>query len=291
MISVPIPLPVVSAVEMHTGAKISAFSPAAGGCINDGGRITTSAGVYFLKWNASGKYPGMFEAEAKGLSLLRDAAELEVPVVVHYGNAEDYQFLLLEYVATGERSPSYWEDFGRGLAAMHKHTASMCGLDHDNYIGSLPQNNRQTSSWVEFFIHQRLEPQLRLALSSKALDETASGTFARLFNKLPSLLPAELPSLLHGDLWSGNIMTTASGRPCLIDPAVYYGHREVDLAMTQLFGGFDAIFLESYEDVYPLLPGYEERLELYNLYPLLVHVNLFGGGYARQVMSVLNSFV
>ena len=118
-----------------------------------------------------------------------------------------------------------------------------------------------------------------------------SKKFKVLFGKLQTILPDERPSLLHGDLWAGNIMTTSDGQPCLIDPAVYFGHREVDLAMTQLFGGFDAAFFESYGEVYPLLPGYEERLDLYNLYPLLVHVNLFGGGYGRQVISVLNKFV
>lgn len=286
-----IPSPVADAVARETGASLTGFSPASGGCINNGGQVVTSAGHYFLKWNDGTRYPRMFETEAKGLALLAGPSALRVPRVITAGAAASYQFLLMEYVESGRRSLDYWENFGRGLALIHRQSAPAFGLDHDNYIGSLPQRNRQHSSWTEFFINARLEPQLKLALQAKALEASASRKFAQLFSRLPELLPGEPPSLLHGDLWGGNLMTTSSGQPCLIDPAVYYGHREVDLAMTQLFGGFDPVFFHAYDDAFPLLPGYEERLALYNLYPLLVHVNLFGGGYAGQVMSVLNRFL
>jgi protein-ribulosamine 3-kinase len=233
----------------------------------------------------------MFQAEAKGLHILGASETLRIPEVIHVGEEGSFQYLLLEYIDDGRKSPDFWESFGRGLAKMHKQSASRFGLDHNNYIGSLPQDNRESGSWIEFFIERRLRSQLAIALQNNGLNKSAASDFDKLFAKLNSLLPDERPSLLHGDLWGGNLMIADNGEACLIDPAVYYGHREVDLAMTQLFGGFDSVFFESYNEEFPLLPGYRERLDLYNLYPLLVHVNLFGGGYAAQVMSVLRRFL
>jgi len=285
-----IPPAIVAEIEAYTGSPVTAFAPASGGCINHGGRIATSGGRCFLKWNDLRKFPGMFYAEARGLSLLGKAEALRVPDVIHAGAAGDFQFILLEYIAAGARSRNYWRDFGAGLAALHMKSATEFGLDHDNYIGSLPQKNTLTSSWIEFFIEQRLEVQLQIARDEGRLGEGFSKKFEALFNRLSSLLPEEPPALLHGDLWGGNLMTTSEGEPCVIDPAVYYGNREADLAMTQLFGGFDPSYIDRYNEVHSLLPGYEARLDLYNLYPLLVHVNLFGGGYMGQVVSILNRF-
>lgn len=285
-----IPSTIAAEIERQTGA-IKGFSSASGGCINNGGRIDTASGKYFLKWNDRKKFPGMFAVEAKGLSLLRQANVIYVPAVIHVGLAGEFQFLVLEYIQMGASDASYWRRFGSGLAALHKSSATTFGLDHNNYIGSLRQENKQSTSWVEFFIEQRLKAQLELAVDGKRIDHGLFRKFDALFAKLHTFLPEEPPSLLHGDLWSGNIISTVQGQPCLIDPAVYYGHREMDLAMTQLFGGFDCAYLDSYNEEYPLIPGYEERLDLYNLYPLLVHVNLFGGGYERQVADVLRRFV
>lgn len=278
-------------IEAHTGSLVRDFNFASGGCINNGGRVATTNDVFFLKWNDRMQFPGMFEAEAKGLSLLRRSSPLVAPEVLLSGQAESYQFLLMEYIDEGRRASSYWRDLGVGLAALHNARSKEFGLDHDNYIGSLPQHNKPSGSWVEFFVEQRLRVQLQIALDKGAFDESSSRKFEELFDRIPALIPTEPPSLLHGDLWGGNIMTSSQGRPCIIDPAVYYGHREVDLAMTQLFGGFDDSFLDSYREAYPLAPGYEERVVLYNLYPLLVHVNLFGGGYAAQVMHALKRFL
>lgn len=287
-----VPREIVVEIEGLTGSTIRDFDFASGGCINNGGRIATSDGDYFLKWNDRAGFPGMFEAEAKGLSLLRAAtSSLIVPKVAHAGQAETFQFLLMEYIADGRRGPAYWQQLGAGLAVLHRSSADYYGLDHDNYIGSLSQFNKPSGSWVKFFVEQRLQVQLQLAIDNKALAESSVRKFEKLFEIIPGILPEEAPALLHGDLWSGNVMTSPEGKPCLIDPAVYFGHREVDLAMTQLFGGFDATFLESYREAYPLMPGFEERLRLYNLYPLLVHVNLFGGGYVRQVLHELEAFL
>ena len=164
------------------------------------------------------------------------------------------------------------------------------GLDHDNYIGSLPQSNHQHTSWVEFFIEERLEKQIALAKNSGALNNSTIQQFNNLFKRLKEIIPEEKPSLLHGDLWNGNYMLAADGCACLIDAAVYYDHREMDLAMTRLFGGFPEEFYESYHETFPLSSGFEERVDIHNLYPLLVHVNLFGGSYISQVKSVLSRF-
>lgn len=286
-----IPTAIVNAIEAHTASRLRDFTPVSGGCINNGGQVTIGNSTYFLKWNDLKKYPGMFEAEAKGLSLLALPNALKVPQVIFVGSAGHYQFLLLQHIDGGVRRGDYWEHFGTRLAAMHKTSSVRFGLDHDNYIGSLRQHNDESSTWVDFFITQRLMRQVEVAMNAGRLDIATRRRFDGLFARLPSLLPEEAPSLLHGDLWSGNLMTTSDGNPCVIDPAVYFGHREVDLAMTQLFGGFDNRFFDSYNDTFPLLAGYKERLDLYNLYPLLVHVNLFGGGYASQVSSTLKKFL
>ncbi len=285
-----LPAPIAEELEVHVGT-LKEFSATGGGCINPGGKLVTTSGVFFLKWNDAKRFPGMFAVEADGLEMLRRPGALYVPNVVHSGRAGMFQFLLLEFISQSVRRENYWDEFGRSLAQLHQQSSTQYGLDQDNYIGSLRQKNTLTSSWIRFFIDARLRPQLQTGLERRSIDYTLTAKFEALFEKLPSLLPEERPSLLHGDLWSGNLMTTSAGRPCLIDPAVYFGHREVDLAMTQLFGGFDDRFFDAYNECYPLITGYEDRLPLYNLYPLLVHVNLFGGGYKAQVEQVLKQFV
>lgn len=286
-----IPGEIFQYVEDLTKDRIRDFTFAGGGCINKGGRLTTDKGRYFLKWNDADRYPGMFEAEAKGLALLHKADCLRVPFPVDNGRAGSYQFLLLEYIEEGRKSVDHWENFGTGLAALHRQSSETFGLDHDNYIGSLRQHNHRESSWTEFFVEHRLRPQLDLARRAKRIDGMIGRKFESFFEKLPTILPAERPSLLHGDLWSGNLLADERGQPCLIDPAVYYGSREVDLAMTQLFGGFESAFIDSYNSVFPLLPGYSTRFDMYNLYPLLVHLNLFGSSYRAQVVSILGQYL
>jgi protein-ribulosamine 3-kinase len=271
--------------------SLTSFSFSSGGCINNGGRLATSAGNYFIKWNNRKKFPGMFNAESKGLKLLAETRTLYIPQVLLQGEAGDHQFIVLEFVEEKPKRKDYWETLGEGLSEMHRKTCPTFGLDHDNYIGSLPQMNQPSSNWIEFFINNRLNAQLQLALIDNKIDRKTANDFQTVFKKLPSLLPGEVPALLHGDLWSGNLIVNEMGEPCLIDPAVYYGHREAEIAFTTLFGGFSEKFYESYHASYPLSSGFEQRRNLYNLYPLLVHVNLFGGGYVSQVVSILRAFV
>ncbi len=261
-----------------------------GGDINSAVKLCSSEGNYFIKWNDAIKFPEMFCKEANGLSLLARANYLRIPSVVSTGSAGKYSFLILEFLESGSISSNFWHQFGEALSNMHKSSDKIFGLDHDNYIGSLVQSNKQHQDWISFFIEERIQVQLKLAFDSKLINEAILHAAERLFGLLNGIMPKEAPALLHGDLWSGNYMVDALGNPCLIDPAVYYGHREMDLAMTKLFGGFNSEFYEAYHQNFKLEEGWENRMDIYNLYPLLVHVNLFGGHYVSQVASILNFF-
>ena len=176
------------------------------------------------------------------------------------------------------------------MAKLHKHSADSFGLDHHNFIGKLPQSNSQKESWADFFISERIEPQIKLGVDSEKFSPAIFSQLNKLHSVVEKLFPPEKPSLLHGDLWSGNYMYTTNGIASIYDPAVYYGHREMDLAMTRLFGGFTKDFYAGYQSEYPLEDGFEERVQLCNLYPVLVHANLFGGGYIQQAKSLLVRF-
>lgn len=276
--------------RLGTDIRISQTSSVGGGCINEATRINTSGGTFFVKWNDAKKYPGMLEAEAKGLLLLEQAQEIRVPKVIEQAIVDATQYLILEYIESEAIVTDFWIDFGRSLARLHKHSSGTFGLNHPNYIGWLPQSNNQHSTWIEFFIRERLKPQIKLAVDSHRIDKRVVVDFDRLFSQLESIFPVEKPSLLHGDLWSGNYIIGSKGEPCIIDPAVYYGHREMDLAMSRLFGGFAPDFYKGYQAEFPLGQGWEQRMDICNLYPLLVHVNLFGGGYVAQVEGILRRF-
>jgi fructosamine-3-kinase len=279
------------AVEARLG-PVRAVTPVSGGCINHGVRVETADGPLFLKYNDDAP-PGLFAAEAGGLDALRDAADgaLRVPRVLAHAGAEAGApaWLAMEWLAPGRRGGDFGARLGRGLAAVHAAPAAEWGWDAGNFIGSLAQENRPTSGgWAAFWRARRLEPQLALARRDGRLPGREAD-WARLFERLPELLaPAEEdgPSLLHGDLWGGNVVAAADG-PALIDPAVYRGHREADLAMTELFGGFGADFHAAYREARPVQVGYETRRAVYQLYYLLVHVNLFGGGYVQQTAETL----
>jgi len=275
---------------LQTTAEIK-FQPVGGGSINNSYHASAGEKSVFVKLNNADAYPGMFEAEARGLELLSKNSRFEIPRVLKTGAENNTAYLVMEWITNGGQNPDFWENFAQNLADMHRQSADQFGLDHTNYIGSLPQQNDVRDSWSEFYIEMRLEPQLRMARDSGHADAALIRSFEKLFARMENLFPVEPPVLLHGDLWSGNFICTNSGQATIFDPAVYYGHREIDLAMSKLFGGFDRSFYEFYHENYPLENGWQERIPLGQLYPLLVHVNLFGGGYLSQVKSCLRGFV
>lgn len=271
-------------------SSIMDTSAVSGGCINECYKLNTREESYFVKYNFAHSFPDMFVAEAKGLSLLKSAQTIHVPEVIYQNEAGKYEFLLLEYIAEGNKTRDFWENFGRNLARLHCTSHEFFGLDHDNYIGSLPQLNKQGLTWEEFLVLNRLDPLVRKAFDQKLLSREDIKGFERIYPKIENLLPKEKPSLLHGDLWSGNFIVNSQGEACLIDPAVYYGHREMDMAMTKLFGGFPVDFYNFYNEENPLEKGWEKRVEFNQIYPLLVHLLLFGSSYAQQIRYILRKY-
>ncbi len=292
-----LPGPVRKGVEAALSSRftrsveILEAAPVTGGCIHQTQRLSTNLHEdFFLKW-AQDPLSDVFAAEADGLRALREATDLTVPEVIGYSEiGEDSAWLLLEFVPRGSPATDYSEHLGGALADLHKAREGRCGWHRSNYIGSLPQTNSTMDDWPAFWWSERLEPQMALARDSRRL-AGLDREWVTLESKLPALLGGVADdghSILHGDLWSGNVYPGADGMPVLVDPAVYRGHREVDLAMTELFGGFSNAFYAAYEEHHPLMDGYEEiRRHVYQLYPLLVHVNLFGGGYVDGAMRAL----
>jgi fructosamine-3-kinase len=233
-----------------------------------------------------------FQREAEGLAWLAEAAAVRIPRVVATSEGSDPGFLALERIEPGPRSPASEERLGRELAALHRAGAPSFGLADDNFLATLPQDNRPLTDWASFYRERRLRPLLDRARARGLVGRSLSARFDALFARMPQLVgPEEPPARLHGDLWGGNWLVDAAGTPHLIDPAVYGGHREIDLAMMRLFGGFGRRVFDAYEEAAPLAPGAEERVELYQLYPLLAHVVMFGGGYVGQLESALAAYV
>ena len=272
------------------GVRITGADPVGGGCISPVARLVTEdGGRFFLKWTAQGQPAGLLTAEARGLRLLRGTGTVRVPEVIGAPAAED-PWLLLEWIEPGAPSPSAWRHLGEGLAALHRCLGERFGAGHPNFIGPRPQANDPVPSWPAFWRTRRLEPQLRLAMEADVFSSGDAARLERLLDALDDLIgpgDEEGPSVLHGDLWSGNVHMAAEGRPAIVDPSAYHGHREVDLAMAELFGGFGPEFRDAYERAWPLSSGYPVRRAVYQLYYLLVHVNLFGGGYVAGCRRAL----
>ena len=254
-----------------------------GGCINEAFRWDG----YFIKTN-SRECSDMFEAEKLGLLTLFRTMTVRVPQTVCSGTTSDRSFLILELLPLGSPDESSQANLGRQLAALHRSTGPDFGWIRDNYLGTTNQPNTATESWIDFLREYRLGYMLRLAanygFSFRGAD-TLLNNLDSFFEEMP------LPSLLHGDLWGGNASVLADGTPTIFDPAVYFGDRECDLAMTRLFGGFDAAFYRAYEEKWPLSPGNERRTDLYNLYHILNHSILFGGSYARQAQTMIDTLL
>lgn len=270
--------------------QVSELVRMGGGSINTALTIKTNQGNFFVKFNDAVAYPDLFTLEARNLELLRSTRSLHIPQVISVFEFEGTSLLMMEMIEAGTPHYDFWRDFGTGLARIHKHTNQSFGLDYDNYIGSLKQINTPKNNWIEFFIECRLNPMLRLAIDSGKADQQLVKKFESLYLRLDEIFPQEAPALLHGDLWSGNCMADMDGDPVIYDPAVYYGHREMDLAMSKLFGGFEEEFYEAYNEEYPLEKHWQQRIAICNLYPLLVHVNLFVGSYIQSVKNIVNRF-
>jgi fructosamine-3-kinase len=276
-----------AAIESTLGTTVRSGARVSGGDINQAFSVVLADEQrVFVKTNPNAPEK-MFTLEARGLEWLRETGTVRVPRVLAVSESTP-RFLILEYLEPRRRTNDYDQVLGRELAALHRAPAAGFGLDYDNFIANLPQSNDAKQSWAEFYVEERLRSQLGRAVSKRNAPAHWTSRFERLFAKLSEFVPNEPPQRLHGDLWNGNVHVGSNGGPCLIDPAVYAGHREVDLAMMRLFGGFGASVFAAYEEAFPLLPGSQERVALYQLYPLLVHVNLFGGSYVQQVEARLS---
>lgn len=253
-----------------------------GGSIN---RAYLCQGVdqqFFVKTNSANRV-SMFAAEAEGLLALAKCCAVRVPEPICWGVADNTSYLVLQYIELGSATGDSARALGFRLAQLHRHTAPQFGWHRDNTIGSTPQHNRWTGSWAAFWSEHRLGHQIELA-KEQGHERALIGQLERVCAGVPALLAGHRPaaSLLHGDLWGGNVAADTEGQPVILDPAVYYGDREADLAMTELFGGFSPHFYQAYKSEFPVDAGYETRRTLYNLYHVVNHLNLFGGGYARQ---------
>jgi protein-ribulosamine 3-kinase len=265
---------------------ITSYRPVGGGCINNGARLLLSSGkTLFLKTNQHAPQD-MFAREAEGLKALATKDGPRVPAVFLF----ERDFILLEDMSPSVKGGEYWASFGRKLAAMHNHISNRFGFEHANYIGSTPQPNPWTVDGYDFFGKSRLLFQAKLAEKNGLLDGKDVQRVEKLVTRLRELVPEQPASLIHGDLWSGNAITDSKGQPVIIDPATHFGWGEAELGMTALFGGFPDEFYRAYQEVRPLNPGWKERLQIYNLYHLLNHLNLFGTGYYGQVNTILQRY-
>ena len=260
-----------------------------GGSINNTYKITSEFHAFFVKINNLSVFENGFKEEVLGLQFL-EKNTASVPKIIIEGIFNNSIYLVLEWIESGNITGEFWKNFAFELANIHQQKGEKFGLDHHNYMGQLFQKNSFFNNFSNFFIENRLKPQVKLAFNSKRLQQAHVLLFENLYKKLPEIFPIEAPCALHGDLWSGNFICSTKDKAVFIDPAVYYGHREVDLAMSLLFGGFSNDFYNHYQQIYRLEKGFMERKDYYNLYPLLIHLNLFGGYYLKNIENIITKF-
>lgn len=283
---------IIKTIEEWAGEKIIKITRTYGGDIAQSQVLNFESGhKCFLKTGSSNDQ--MFPAEANSLKELSKSKSIRVPRVL----MSQPKFLLIEYIEQGQIFPSFFENFGRQFAQMHRFTTNHFGLYEDNFIGHTHQQNlaqgEQATDWTKFYFEKRLLFQFKLAESQNLSSSSLKNAFKQIENKIESILKTDdaVPSLLHGDLWSGNYLADENDNPVIVDPAVYYGHREADLAMTKIFGGFSPSFYSAYDEAYPLADGYEYRENIYKLYHILNHLNLFGMNYHGQAVKLLQSYL
>jgi len=277
-----------TAVGAALGRAVSSVTAVGGGCISDAGRIELAGGLTVFAKAAAGLPVGLLDVEAAGLAWLGEVPGVHVPEVV----AATPEVLVLEWIEPGARTATTDEALGRGLATLHRAGAATFGWHRDGFIGIVPQRNTPPSGdWCRFWITRRIEPLVTRAIAAGTLDPRARPLVDRLADRLPERAgPAEPPARVHGDLWHGNVHVDQDGRPWLVDPAAYGGHREVDLAMLGLFGSPSPAVAAAYDEVFPLAAGWQERLALWQLEPLLTHTVMFGGSYGASALAVLDRF-
>jgi fructosamine-3-kinase len=280
----------IDIIEEKTKTKVLCQESLHGGNINSIYLLKTTTLPMVVKSNSLKEYPKMFEYEKKGLEKLEQTKTIRIVETINQVNSGDLSFLVLNYVQPRTKTKQFWENFGIKLNLLHQTQSNSFGLDSPNYIGNLPQFNNWCSTWSEFYVTQRLEPQLKKAIE-KGFLKGLSQPFEKLFHNIDTLFPKESPSLIHGDLWRENFISGENNTPFLIDPSIYFGHREMDIGMSLLFGGFESPFYAAYNNENPLEKKWEERVPLTQLYPLLVHLNLFGNQYEPSIAETLNRFV
>ncbi len=281
-----------SLLSDHMGSNVAIKDSQAvyGGDINETFLLQTNSGPLFLKLNRNAS-KDMFVKEFNGLMALSNTAAIHVPKPILDGEIGNTIFLVMEYVKKGKPGNNFWQDFARGLATLHRNTQDEFGFFEDNYMGSVTQSNKQYASWHEFYASERIMPLMLKAHNQNNCSKDDIAKAEKLCAGFTEIFPEEPPALLHGDLWSGNFIANENGKPVIYDPAVYYGNREMDIAMTKLFGGFDKTFYNYYNEIYPLQKGWEKRIALCHLYPLLIHLVLFGGHYYFSAMNIINDYL
>ena len=277
---------VIEQLAKKENFEVFSFSSLAGGSINQVYLLESSEGKRVVKINDLHKFPGMFVAEKEGLEALYKSHTFDVPEVLGLGEVGSSAYLLLEFKKERSQKGHFWSSFATQLAELHKNSRDSFGFDRDNYIGSLPQQNNSRKTASDFYIFERIEPQFTMAskrgFSFKNLEQ--------FYRNISEEIPQDPPALIHGDLWSGNFIMNEEGLPCLIDPAVSYAPREMDLAMMKLFGGFPTQVFTEYEEIFPLKKGFNDRIPIWQLYYLLVHLNIFGSSYLPSVERIVNRF-
>ncbi len=280
-----------AAVESSIDSEILHVTPVGGGCINSSFRIELSNGQRaFVKYNDR-EMTHFFESEIDGLSRIHQSGAIRVPCVLGAGSVDGVPFLVLEWIEQGKRKHGFSNLFARQLADLHRESSEQFGFERDGLIGATVQPNPKGHDWVEFWAENRFGYQLRLAYENGFTDKDFQSRGEKLISKLGQLIKTnESPALIHGDLWSGNYFCDQDGSPVVFDPAVYFAHREAEFGMTTLFGGFEASFYEAYSEAWPMEDGYEQRIEIYRLYHLLNHLNLFGRSYYLSCFEIIKAY-